>query len=110
MDRAERYLLVPTDYGRELGGLGWSANGDAIESDAGTFLLSDHLALVLEGVFSTPPVPPFAFVLNVLYLLRHGARDGGPAELDRLREAYRQPPRPGLSRNVGVLISQLCWP
>ena len=69
--RAETYLTLPLEYANRVGGLCWSAGGDAVERWNGTTLaLTEELALVLEGVFSRPPVPPFVVVLHVLHLMR----------------------------------------
>src|SRR4051812_16449021 len=102
MDRAAAYLTIPADYGRALGGLRWCPRGDAIEDgDGRTLALTEQIAFVLEGAFVRPPAPPFAFALNVMYLMRHGGRGDGPGGLWRLRTAFEQAQGPGISRNVG---------
>jgi len=105
--RAETYLTLPLDYANRVGGLCWSAGGDAVERWNGTTLaLTEEIALVLEGVFSRPPVPPFVVVLHVLHLMR--SDDSAPASA-RLRAAFRAAlGAPGLLRNAGVLIAELC--
>jgi len=105
--RAETYLTLPLDYANRVGGLCWSAGGDAVERWNGTTLaVTEEIALVLEGVFSRPPVPPFVVVLHVLHLMR--SDDSAPASA-RLRAAFRAAlGAPGLLRNAGVLVAALC--
>src|SRR5687767_13425409 len=105
--RAETYLTLPLDYANRVGGLCWSAGRGAVERWNGTTLaLTEELALVLEGVFSRPPVPPFIVVLHVLHLMR--SDDSAPASA-RLRAAFRAAHgSPGLLRNAGVFIAALC--
>src|SRR5215218_8724953 len=73
LDRADAYLTIPPAYGDSLGGLRWSHGCDAIErADGTTLALALELGHLLEGVFSRPPVPPFAFVLNLFHAMRQG--------------------------------------
>ena len=85
LDRAEVYLTIPPQYGSELGGLRWSSNQDAIDhiGNRTTLAVVDEIRLVLEGVLAKPPVPPFAFVLNLLLLMKFGSEVAAP-----LRAAY----------------------
>ena len=109
MDRAVAYLTIPADYGRTLGGLRWSPRGDAVEDGEGTHSCSDRASRTgARRCLRRPAVPPFAFVLNVMSLMRHGTSDGGPGALWRLRAAFEHAQGPGISRNVGVLIAELC--
>ncbi|MBY0396280.1 MAG: hypothetical protein K2X91_07395, partial [Thermoleophilia bacterium] len=105
LDRAERYLLIPPRYGAELGGLWWSSRRDAIERRDGTTLaLADELLAVLDGALRPPACPPFAFVLNLLHLMK-ASGDG----FDSLSQAYaRTRGVPNRGRNVGRLIARLC--
>lgn len=105
--RAETYLTLPLDYANRVGGLCWSAGGDAVERWNGTTLaLTEEIGLVLDGVFGRQPVPPFVVVLHVLHLMR--SDDSAPASA-RLRKAFRDAHgATGLLRNAGVLIAELC--
>src|SRR5438105_4127597 len=105
---ADDYLTIPPDYGAFLGGAGWSRGCDAVEFDGGrTLAVVEQLALVLEGVFAAAPaVPHFAHVLHLLKLAVRGGAPDGP--LRRLTEAYHQVASAGTSRNLGVLIAELC--
>lgn len=106
LDRAERYLAIPARYGAELGGLWWSSRRDAVERRDGTTLaVTDEVRAVLDGALAHPAAPAFAFVLNVLHLMKAG---GGQA-FDPLRRAYAG--TRGVAargRNVGLLIAELC--
>ncbi|MBP3954684.1 hypothetical protein J8F10_05225 [Gemmata sp. G18] len=106
LDRAEQYLTIPPQYGAELGGLWWSSRRDAIERRDGTTLaVADEIRTVLEGALAHPAVPAFAFVLNVLCLMKS---DGEP-RFAPLRQAYAN--TRGVTargRNVGLLIARLC--
>jgi hypothetical protein len=107
---ANDYLTLPSAYADALGGLRWAADCTAIEFDGGrTLAVVEHLALLLEGVFTAhPAVPHFAHVLHLLKLTsRGGARaPQGPAR--RLHEAFQAAAGPGTSRNIGVLFARLC--
>ena len=56
MMTVDDYLAIPDAYGRWLGGLRWSANGEAVESTAAdpeiglTFAMSAQIDLFLEGL------------------------------------------------------------
>jgi hypothetical protein len=107
LDRADAYLTIPPRCGTELGGLWWSSNGDALERRDGTTLaVVDEIRAVLEGVLTAPPVPPFAFVLNLLHLMKRGG--AGADSLKAAFEATRGTAARG--RNVGLLIAELCRP
>jgi hypothetical protein len=109
LDRADAYLTIPPAYGESLGGLRWSHGCDAIERRDGTTLaLELELTQLLEGVFCRPPVPPFAFVLNLFHAMRQGPETAS-VELDRLWRAYTSAKgSAGLVRNVGLLVAELC--
>jgi hypothetical protein len=105
--RADTYLTLPDGYATLIGGLRWSAIGDAVERWNGTTVaLTEELGVVLEGVFARRPVPPYVVVLHVLHLMR--SDDSSPVSA-RLRAAYREARgAAGLLRNAGVLIAELC--
>jgi hypothetical protein len=109
LDRADAYLTIPPAYGESLGGLRWSHGCDAIERRDGTTLaLALEITQLLEGVFSRPPVPPFAFVLNLFHTMRQGPETAS-VELDRLWRAYTAAKgAAALVRNAGLLIAELC--
>ncbi len=105
MSRADAYLTIAPDYASEAGGWRWSLGCDAVEDEVGrTLALTEELALVLEGVFASPPVPPFPFVLHLLALLKHPP--DRPGALARLHTANSRARGPG--RNVGLLVAELC--
>ncbi len=115
MSRLDEYFAIPEDYGTWLGGLRWSADGEAIEHSAEspeiglTFAMSGELALFLHGLHSTRPPMHFAYVLHLLRLIGAGGRlpDLGPgqARLEALASAFRQAGRP--MRGAGVLCGML---
>ncbi len=106
---ADDYLTIPVDYAWALGGLRWSPEYDAIESDeGGTLTVVQHLDLILEGLFSAgPTVPHFAHVLHLLRWILHSTSGVG-VEAQKLHLVFRHAQGPGVSRNVGILIAALC--
>jgi hypothetical protein len=106
-ERADGYLTIPAASAEELDGVQWSHRCDALElADGTTLALVGEVALVLEGVFSRPRVPPFAHVLNLLVMLKRG--DAAP-EVARLRRAWAEAKRAAVvHRNVGLLLRELC--
>jgi hypothetical protein len=109
IDRADAYLTIPPGYGESLGGLRWAHRCDAIERPDGTTLvLAEEVRQLLEGVFSGPAIPPFAFVLNLYHLMTQGP-DTTSVEFDRLWRAQTTARGAvGLRRNAGLLIAELC--
>jgi hypothetical protein len=107
--RADAYLTIPPEYGRLLDGVGWSAGFDAVEKANGsTVAVAEEVGRVLEGVFASPPVPPFPFVLHLLCWMK-GGRDGVSEVTVRLRRAYTAAHGAvGAGRNAGRLIAELC--
>jgi hypothetical protein len=99
--------MIPTGYGTDLGGLWWSSNRDAIERRDGTTLaVVDEVCAVLQGALAKTPVPPFAFVLHLLHLMKRG----GPGA-DHLRAAFEATRGAAArGRNAGALIAELCRP
>jgi hypothetical protein len=105
LGHADAYLAIPLHYGADLDDLWWSSNGDAIERRDGTTLAGiDEIRVVLEGALAKPPVPPFAFVLNLLHLMKTGA-----VGFESLRSAFAKT-RGAVTRgrNTGLLIAELC--
>ena len=107
--RADGYLTIPASYGGSLGGLVWSSSCDALERWNGTTLaFAEEIRDLLEGVFSRPPVPPFAFVLTLLRVMKDGP-DEASVPLDRLWRAHTEARgAAGVPRNAGLLIAELC--
>lgn len=105
-DRADAYLTIPDGFSAALGGLHWSRGCDAVETaDGRTLALADELSQLLEGVFAAgPTVPPFAFVLHLVTLMKLAAY--GPAA--RLRSAYAAARTSGGPRAAGSLFAHLC--
>jgi hypothetical protein len=99
------YLLIPTEYARELRGLRWAGLGDAIETaDGRTFAVVAEIASFLEGFASRRPLVHFAHVLHLLHLLRHGVttrHDFAP-----LARAWREARQP--ARTAGAFLASLC--
>ncbi len=106
LDRAEQYLAIPPQYGTDLGGLWWSSRRDAIERrDGNTLAVADEVRTVLDGALTPATVPAFAFVLNVLFLMK----SNGGTRFESLHQAYAA--TRGVAargRNVGLLIARLC--
>ena len=73
MNREDNYLRIPWDYAMWLGGLRWSAAGDAVEyPDGEAFVLNPQIALFLEGLAGEGRFPHFGEVLHLLHLFGHG--------------------------------------
>jgi hypothetical protein len=105
-DRVAEYLLIPKDYGLWLGGLRWSASGEAVEYEDGeTFVLRQQVALFLEGLASEWRPIHFAHVLHLLHLLGHGKLRMS-ADTQALCCQFQQTGRP--LRNAGALCAVLC--
>ncbi|MBA4187711.1 MAG: hypothetical protein C0467_06790 [Planctomycetaceae bacterium] len=105
LDRADAYLTIPKEYAESLGGFWWSSRRDAVERrDGTTFAVADEIRAILTGVFAKQPVPPFAFVLNLLQLMKSGT-----GHFARLHEAFEDTRGAAArGRNVGLLIAELC--
>ncbi len=102
--RAAAYLTIPAGYAESLG-VRWSRGRDAIERhDDSVLAFSEELRSILDGVFAAPPVPPFAFVIALLDIMKRGQL----AELARLRHAFEETRGNVGRRNVGLLIAELC--
>jgi hypothetical protein len=100
------YLSISPDYDRNLKGLHWSANGDAIESEDGsTFAFADEIGLFIEGFASTHRLVSFEHVLHALQLLGYGNRKV-PEEAAFVAKLFKSLKRP--LRNAGALMGSLC--
>src|SRR3954471_3841462 len=119
MMTVDDYLAIPKAYGRWLGGLRWSANGEAVEyattdPEIGlTFAMSAQIDLFLEGLAAEGRTLHFAYVLHLLHLLGDwkrmgttGARGPSQEELAALALAFHETGRP--LRNAGALCAVLC--
>ena len=91
---AVRYLHIPREYSDALGGLRWSATGDVLETgDGTTFAFAQQVADFLEGVAASRPLPHFAHVVHLMYLLGVGPASEGSAAVTELRRAFQAEPR-----------------
>jgi hypothetical protein len=120
MSRVEQYLQIPEAYCRWLGGLRWSANGEAVEHEADdpavglTFAMAPEIALFLEGFQAGGPLVCFGFVLHLLHLLGVGGRrlperPDEPLHVRQpmvLAQMFHELNRP--LRNAGALCARLC--
>lgn len=99
------YLRIYSPYADVLGGLHWSADGDAVlGADGSTLALAAEIALFLEGFSGQSELPHFAHMLHVLRLLRWGPV-GGHDELRLAAAAFKE--ARGQARNAGVLFAHL---
>ena len=120
MMTVDDYLAIPDAYGRWLGGLRWSPNGEAVEyattdPEIGlTFAMSAQIDPFLEGLATEGRTLHFAYVLHLLHLLgdwkrmasteAHGPSQAG--EFAALARAFHEAGRP--LRNAGALCAMLC--
>ncbi len=106
MDKVDEYLCIPAAYGRALGGLRWSADGDVITyEDGSTFAFRGEIVSFLEGFAQRRPLPNFGLVLHLLDLLRRPRPD--PADpLNRLHRSFGIGAR--ICRNAAVFCAVLC--
>src|SRR5262245_5642215 len=102
-----RYLGVPTLYADALGGLQWSAAGDAVEDgDGRTDFVAAEVLAFLEGFDGERPLISFGYVLHLLCLLHGIGRRTSRAPLEALSRAYRRAGMP--ARRGGALCGRLC--
>ncbi len=110
MDAVDDYLRIPAEYGRTLGGLRWSADGEAVEyHDGSTFALDGEIVSFLEGFAQQRSFPNFGLVLHLLGLLRNhrGWQFLESFEpLSRLHQMFRETKQ--VYRNAGVFCAVLC--
>src|SRR3954447_24890726 len=102
MDRVAQYLRIPEGYAAALGGLRWSADGEAVErGDGSTFAFAGEVVSFLEGFASQRALIHFALLLHLLRLLRQGPlRAEHCPELEALGRAFREAGRG--HRNAGA--------
>ncbi len=65
----KKYLALPRDYARALGGVRWSDQQDGLELSRTILASSDNLALFLEGFAARRAPLPFGLVVHWLALL-----------------------------------------
>ncbi|MDR3636278.1 MAG: hypothetical protein P4L84_20920 [Isosphaeraceae bacterium] len=114
MNGIAEYLTIPLAYGQALGGLRWSADGDAVESLApddesvGTFVVTPALVRLIEGFPAGCELPGIGFLLHFLHLLGASMTRVRPlpAASARLDEAFRATGR--IMRNAGSLCAEFC--
>ena len=100
------YFHIPQDYAEYLGGLRWTANGEAVEySDRSTFAFQSQLGLFLRGLATTRGLLHFGHVLHLLQLLGVG-KHLLPGKAGVLEQIYRDTGRP--LRNAGAYCGMLC--
>lgn len=121
MYRVGEYLRINARYAAALGGLRWSADGEAVEYGEGTtFAYADGLVSVLpgttfafagevvsflEGFASQRPLVHFAYALHLLCLLRRERTPVGGAP-SPLFHAFREAGQ--VHRNAGAFCGVLC--
>jgi hypothetical protein len=107
MDRVSEYLLIPEEYAAPLGGLHWSASGEAIDrGDGSTFAFAGEIVGFVEGFAAQRPLVHFTHILHLLYLLRRDLYAAPRDERTALREAFRKAGQ--LHRNAGAFCAVLC--
>lgn len=101
------YFSLPKGYGPS--GLRWSATGEAIETDDGTFRFTRQIADFVEGFASVKAIVHFAHVLECLQLLGVNPPNASPTpeRFKLLAASFRQLGAP--ARNAGALFGQLCF-
>lgn len=106
MSIAPYYHVLPEEYCRHLGGLRWSPNHDAVETEDGrTFALVSEIGLFLEGFAASRRLIHFGFVLHLLHLLGKGQAPH-PARAEWLFCTFHETGRP--LRNAGAFFAELC--
>ncbi len=106
MDRVAEYLRINARYAAALGGLRWSADGEAVEyGDGTTFAFAGEVVSFLEGFASQRPPVHFAYVLHLLYLLRN-ERTAVVRVPSPLFPAFREAGQ--FHRNAGAFFGALC--
>lgn len=104
---AERFLMIPEDYARSLGGLRWSSDGSVIETAAGNvFAWRREIHLFLEGFISVRPPLHFAHILHLMKLLGIGPISATDAAAAEMKRSFLLTDRP--LRNAGVFCALLC--
>ncbi|HEX3151937.1 MAG TPA: hypothetical protein VHR66_27945 [Gemmataceae bacterium] len=101
-----QYFAVPAGFGPS--GLRWSNNGEALETDTGTWRFAPQVAAFLEGFAALRAVPHFAHVVECLALLSLDPPAACPIP-DRFKtvaHSFRRLNSP--ARNAGALFGYLC--
>jgi hypothetical protein len=105
-DSLRSYLSISQRYYRNLEGLRWSPNGDAVEFAKGdAFAFSGEIGLFVEGFASTHRLISFEHLLHLLQLLGNGTRKL-PEEARFVAKLFKALKRP--LRNAGALMGSLC--
>jgi hypothetical protein len=106
MYRVAEYLRINARYAAALGGLRWSADGEAVEyGDGSTFAFAGEVVSFLEGFASQRPLIHFAYILHLLCLLRRERTPVGGAP-SPLFHAFREAGQ--FHRNAGAFCGVLC--
>jgi hypothetical protein len=106
MDRVADYLRINARYAAALGGLRWSADGEAVEfADGTTFAFAGEVVSFLEGFAAERPLIPFACALHLLCLLRRPSAPVGN-QPSALHSAFREAGQ--VHRNAGAFCAHLC--
>ncbi|WP_422926617.1 hypothetical protein [Singulisphaera sp. PoT] len=114
MIQVQRYLAIPDEYARWLGGLRWSDNLEAVEYRAQgrevgcTFAMSEEIGLLLEGFRTREELIPFSYVLHFLHELGLGIRYSYTTQIVQstsLSGEFHSLGRP--LRNAGALLAFL---
>ena len=100
------YFSLPKGYGPS--GLRWAANGEALETDDGTYRFTRQVADFIDGFAAVRPVPHFGHILECLDLLGILPPSAclAPERFKLLAATFRQ--LGGPARNAGALFGHLC--
>jgi hypothetical protein len=107
MKRVVDYWRIPDDYVRDLGGVHWELEAEALcrTADGTTLAFADEVRLFLEGFLLHRPVIHFGCVILLLDALRQSARPEGPSDCRRLGLASHRTARG--YRNAGAFCAIL---
>ncbi len=104
---AERYLVIPGDYAKDLGGLSWSESGDMIETAAGKpFAWRQQIQQFLEGFASVRRPMHFVHLLHLMQLMGVGPISVAAEPATEMRRSFLLAGK--LLRNAGVFCAELC--
>src|SRR3954463_14259532 len=100
------YFSLPAGFGPP--GLRWSPDGEALETDEGTWGFSRQVADFIDGFAAIRPIPHFAHIVECLALLTLDppAACPTPDRFKSVAHAFRRLNRP--ARNAGALFAHLC--
>ncbi len=103
---AERYLVIPGDYAKDLGGLIWSESGDMIETAAGKpFAWRQQIQQFLEGFASVRRPMHFVHLLHLMQLMGVGPISVAAEPATEMRRSFTLAGK--LLRNAGVFIKRV---